>query len=397
MTVLRRYAEVLQPPGAAAAVTASVVGRLSLGTTGLAVLLLTRDTSGSYALAGAVSASYAVSFAVAAPGRARAADRSGPRRVLLACGLLNALALLLLVALETVRAPGPLLCAGAALVGVTVPPLGAVMRALWARLVSGPALSTAYSLESVVVELCFVAGPLLVAGLTAVSGPSAAVLACSVLTATGSVWLAGVPTLRAVGPHPARPSARAGPLVSPAVRSLLLTVLWIGAGFGSLEVAVPAFVEEHGSRPSTAGVLLAVWSVGSVMGGLVYGGLAVRARLHRQLAMLVVALAAGTLLPLLAGGILTLGAALVVYGSTIAPFSACNAVLLGRSAPPGTTTEAFAWSSSMIFGGAAAGSAVAGLVIDRSGAAAALALTAGTGLLTLLSSLAGLPALRRAA
>ncbi|MCW2584986.1 MAG: putative transporter, partial [Frankiales bacterium] len=78
MSVFRRYGEVLAPPGVAAAVVASVFGRLSLGMTGLALLLLVREATGSYAAAGAVSASYAVAFAVGAPSRARAADRTGP-------------------------------------------------------------------------------------------------------------------------------------------------------------------------------------------------------------------------------------------------------------------------------------------------------------------------------
>lgn len=396
MTVLARYAEVLRPPGAAPALAASVVGRVSLGTTGLALLLLARAATGSYAVAGAVSASYAVSFALAAPARARAADRSGPRAILARCGVLNAAAMVLVVLLAAAHVPGWALCVSAVGVGTTVPPLGSVMRALWADLVQGPALAAAYSLESVVVELCFVTGPLLVAGLTAVSGPSAALLASGALSGGGAVSLACVPRLRAVRPLAGRPTHRAGPLVSPAVRWLLLTVLWVGIGFGAVEVAVPAFVEAHGSRPATAGLLLALWSLGSVAGGLVYGGLHPRARPSRQLPVLVAAVAVGTALPVLAGGLPTLTVALLAYGCTIAPFSACTSVLLGGSAPAGTTTEAFAWSSSMIFGGAAAGSAAAGLLVDHVGATAALAVTAGAGVLTLLSTTAGLPALRRA-
>ena len=397
MNVFHRYAEVLRPPGAVAALTASVVGRVALGTTGLAVLLTARQATGSYAVAGGVSASYALSFALAAPARARSADRSGPHPVLVRCGVLNAAAMVGLVLLAANHVAGLFLGVAAVCMGITVPPLGSVMRALWAELAPGPALATAYSLESVVVELCFVVGPLLVAGLTALSGPSAAVLVSAALSGTGALWLACVPRLRDVEPHEARPTSFAGPLVSPAVRSLLLTVLWIGVGFGAIEVAVPAFVEEHGGRPGTAGLLLAIWSLGSVAGGLLYGGLHARARPAQQLPVLVAAVAVGTALPVLAGSLLVLALALLGYGSTIAPFSACNSILLGGNAPAGTTTEVFAWNGSMIFGGAAFGSAIAGLLVEAYGATAALSVTAVAGLLTLLSSVAGLPALRRAA
>ena len=104
--------------------------------------------------------------------------------------------------------------------------------------------------------------------------------------------------------------------------------------------------------------------------------------------------AAGACLPVLAPGVVALALLLALSGSTIAPFSACNSVLLGAAAPPGTVTEAFAWNGSMIFGGAAMGTAVAGVLVEAHGARAALVATVVTGALTLGSSLLGLAALR---
>ena len=69
-------------------------------------------------------------------------------------------------------------------------------------------------------------------------------------------------------------------------------------------------------------------------------------------------------------------------------------MLLGEAAPPGTTTEAFAWSSSMIFGGAALGSAVAGVLVERSGPGAGLAVATLAGLLALGAAVSGLARLR---
>jgi predicted MFS family arabinose efflux permease len=81
--------------------------------------------------------------------------------------------------------------------------------------------------------------------------------------------------------------------------------------------------------------------------------------------------------------------ALFAYGFTIAPFFSCNSWLLGAAAPTGTTTEAFAWNSSMIFGGAAIGTAVAGTLAEHSGPTAALLVTSVAGALTVVTSLAG--------
>lgn len=384
----------LRGHGTAVPLVASVVGRLSLGMTGLALLLLVKDTTGSYAAAGLVSACYALAFGVFGPSRARSADRRGPVRVLLLTAVLHPLSLIALVLVAASGLPTWVLVLPAVLGGATVPPLGPVMRAIWGALLVGPQRATAYSLESVVIELCFVLGPLLTALLAATVDPAAAVLTAAGLAVGGALWMAGTPVVRAVVPVATTARGRTGPLASPAVRALLLTVVGIGVGFGAIEVALPAYVEAEGARPASAGILLAVWSLGSIVGGLVYGGLHLATPHRRQLPVLVGALAVGTVLPLLAGGPVLMGMALFAYGLAIAPFTACNAVLLGEAAPPGTVTEAFAWSSSMIFGGAALGSGVAGILVERSGPAAGLAVTAVAGGLSLVAAISGLVRMR---
>lgn len=395
MKVFRRYGEVLRPPGARAALIASVLGRLSLGMTGLALLILVRSVGGSYAGAGAVSAAYALAFAAGSPSRARAADRGGPVPVLRACGVLHPMAFALLICLAEAGAPTFVVALSAVLVGVTVPPLGSVMRALWGELIEGALLSSAFSLESVVVEACFVLGPLLVAGLATLVDPVAGAIVSAVVASAGALALAANAAVAAVVPHQNRPKNLAGPLVSPVVRACLLNVLWIGMGFGTVEVGVLAFAEQQHQSRATAGIVLAVWSVGSILGGLVYGGLHLRRTASHQLPVLVAAVGIGSFLPVLAPGLLVVAIVLVLSGSTIAPFSACNSVLLSEAAPAGTVTEAFAWNGSMIFGGAAGGTAIAGVLVDAYGARASFAATAVTGALVIGSSLMGIRALHR--
>lgn len=388
MTVFARYGTVLRGQGTAVPLTASIVGRLSLGMTTLALILLVRDTTGSYAAAGLVAGAYALSFGVLGPALARLADRTGPVRVLRLAAVVHPVLLVLVVVVSSSGLPVPAVLAPAVLAGATVPPLGPVMRALWGSVLSGPALATAYSLESVVVELCFVLGPLLVAGLTVAVGPQAPVVGAALLAGVGALWLSLTPRVQRVQPHEERHGSRSGPLSSPTVRALLLTVLAVGATFGAIEVAVPAFAEERGGRAAAAGVLLAVWSLGSVVGGLVYGSLHLRTPHRSQLPVLVSLLAVGTALPLLAQGPVSMGVALFAFGLAIAPLSACNSMLLAAAAPSGTVTEAFAWNTSMIFGGAALASGLCGVLVDRSGPTAALAVTAGAGLLALAASAA---------
>ena len=159
MTWLDRYRSVLREGGVAPAFAASLVGRLSLGMTSLAILLLVRQSTGSYGAAGAVSAAYAIAFAIGSPSRARSADRRGPVSILLRCAAVQPAALTVLAVLADRDWPLAVLMVPAVLGGLFVPPIGAVMRALWAARLPVASLPTAYSLESVLVELCFLVGP----------------------------------------------------------------------------------------------------------------------------------------------------------------------------------------------------------------------------------------------
>lgn len=391
MTLFARYGRLLRGTGAGPALVASLLGRFALSTTGLALLLTVQRTTGSYAAAGTVAAAYAVAFAGFAPARARSADRRGPRGVLLVCAVVHPLVLVAAVLLARAEAPVAALVAAAVVAGGTVPPVGGVMRALWGTLAARDDrvdLTSAYSLESVVVELCFVGGPLLVAALAATAGPEWAVLAAGVLVLAGGLGLAASPALRLVVPHPDARKGMAGPLTSPAVRSLLVTVACVGAGFGAADVAVVAFADVQGGRPSTGAVLLALGSVGSIVGGLAYGAVHSQVAAERQLPVLVAAFALASALPVLATGNAVMGVLMLGWGTTIAPYSTCNSVLLGRAAPVGTVTEAFAWSGSAIFGGAALGNVAGGFVVERLGAREALALPALTALVGLVVTLA---------
>ena len=386
MTVFRRYAELFRPPGVRRALLASVVGRVSLAMTGLALLLMVKQATGSYASAGLASAAYALSFAVAAPMRARAADRRGPSPVLRLCALMHPVAFGLTILLAELGAPAALVIASCVLIGLTVPPLGGVMRALWVTVLEPQLVPVAYSLEAVLIEVCFVIGPLLVALVAAAVSPAAAVATSALAASGGALALAGVPVVRAKQPDPDRPTHLAGPLVSPTVRACLLCVLFVGTSFGAIEVGVLAFVEEHGHARSVAGLVLAIWSIGSAAGGLVYGGLHLHADVSRQLPVLVTLVGASAALPLLAPSVPVLALVLMAAGSTIAPWSAVNSVLVARGAPAGTVTEAFAWTGSMIFGGAAAGTGLAGVLADAHGAAGAFVVAAVAGGCVVLTS-----------
>ncbi|HEY9388633.1 MAG TPA: MFS transporter, partial [Mycobacteriales bacterium] len=185
------YRTLLATPGARAFVVAGVVGRFPLSMLGLGTVLLVSGLTGSYGLAGAVSATLAVSSSVAAPVAGSLSDRRGQRPVLLVGLALHVLGVVGLVLAALGHAPVWTYFPAAVLAGAATPQIGAFVRARWTALVGGtPALHTAFSLESVLDEFVFVVGPVLVTFLSLRWWAPAGVVAATALAAVGSSLLA---------------------------------------------------------------------------------------------------------------------------------------------------------------------------------------------------------------
>jgi hypothetical protein len=160
-------------------------------------------------------------------------------------------------------------------------------------------VTAAYALDAILIQLSFMAGPLLVAVTVSAIAPEAPL---ALAAATAVAGTAGFVALRRSGPAPgaARRTGLLGPLAAPGIRTLVLSQVPIGVAFGSLQVTLPAFAGTHGAQ-ELAGLLLATLSLASVTGALVYGS---RPRslpldvLHVRLARLV---PIGFAFPLLAG------------------------------------------------------------------------------------------------
>jgi MFS family permease len=361
-----RYAAVLRVPHVAALIGATLLARFPIGINALAVVLYLRAERGSFAVAGAVAGALAAGSGVGAPIQGRLVDAFGQRRVLVPLGVVHAGALGALVAGTEAGASGAVLFACGLLAGFAIPPTSSVLRSMWPSLLRDrpELMQPAYALDSVLIELIFVLGPLLTAVVATVLEPQAALVVSAASVVLGTVAFTALPPSRAMRPDPHRPRAGAlGALASPGVRTLVLTSLPAGIGIGICEVALPAFGDAYGAA-ATAGILLAVWSLGSAAGGLVYGALPNRPPLDR------VHLAVTALLPF---GLLTLAAApsvavmallVIPAGMFIAPLLATRNELVGWVAPEGSRTEAYTWPVTSFVGGIAIGSALAGAIVE---------------------------------
>ncbi len=372
-------------PGAALLFSVSVVARLPLAMLSIALLVHAERLTGSFAVAGIVTAAYAISLGAGGPLLGRLADRRGQPAVL-AGGSVAAAALLGAVAVLPDGTPPALLVALAAGIGFCTPPLGACVRALVPDLVEDPdEVGAVYALDASAVELTWIAGPPLALALGAAWSTGAALAVAGAVLLAATATFAAQPASRAWRPAPAGTRQRGGALRAPAMRTLVLVLTAVGVVFGAVEIGVASSTEALGASAS-AGPLLGLWGAGSLAGGLITARLGGGARSASGLALVLAALAAGHLSLVAAGGaVVTLAAALFVAGAAIAPTFASVYALAERAAPAGTLTEAFAWLATASAVGAAAGAAAGGALAEHAGPGAPFVVAGGAGAVALLA------------
>jgi MFS family permease len=387
VVALRQYMSVWRIPSAPTLLVTSTVARLGLGITSLALLLLVADVTGRYTPAAVAAGCYALASAVLGPIAGRLADRIGPAPVLRFTAIAHPLALvgLLLACRGDQPALAPIWIASG-VAGATYPPVSAAVRGAWNALTSPESgrtalRTTALAAESSLVELVFVAGPMLVAGFVAFGSAAAAIAAAALVTLVGTLLVAASPAMAAKPAHPDHGHTKGlGPLRVPGFAPLLLSVAGLGAAFGAAGVAVPAFAAEHapGHSDSVAGILLAVWSLSSAAGGIWYGTRRFTMSVARQFGWLLGAVAVSLAVLAAMPDVVWLAVALTVGGATIAPALILENSLVGRITPAPMHNEAYTWVMTVGVGSSALGGAMAGVVADHSGAGMAF-LVAGAG------------------
>ena len=191
MLNLARYRQVLSDRRAVAFSLAGFVARLPLSMTGIGIVLLVSLTTGSFGLAGLLTAAGTVTGAVVAPLWGRATDRVGQARVLLLAVSINVLSVALLVTAIEMAWPLAVSLAAAIGVGIGFSLAGSAVRARWTlRLGGSPLLNTAFALEAMLDEVVFIIGPVLVTFLATAFHPALGVSVSAVIGLIGAVALA---------------------------------------------------------------------------------------------------------------------------------------------------------------------------------------------------------------
>jgi MFS family permease len=342
----------------------------------IAVVLLVQDRTGSYAYGGTLAGAVMIGTAVGAVPQGRLVDRHGQGRVLAWFNSVWGAAFLGLVVSVVHDGPPAVAVVLAGLTGATAPSVGPAVLARWAHVVNGPdEVHIAYSLESAADDLTIMVAPVLVTWLAASVDPLASV---AVVLGAGLIGTYLFSVQRGTEP-PAHPPARRTRTVAPMpwefVAFLVLLAGTLCTAFAGMDVVVVGFATERGQLWA-AGPVLALVSITSVVGGLVYGSITWSVppivRMRYAVLWLTVILAVATTASSVAG----LAVLLPLVGFAIGPVITASKSLAEQRLPAARFNEGMTFRQIGVYGGFAMGAALAGAVLDRVGSGHAFLLPA---------------------
>ena len=368
-------------------IAAQLTARFPNGMMSLAILLHVEQQTGSYGSAGLVLAATSVGQAVAGPITSRWMGAWGMRRVLTLTLSVCVLAVLGL-GLLPLSVPGYM--ALGMIAGLSTPPIQAAVRTIYPKLVNSSNLTPLFSLDASLQEIIWVLAPVVITLVSTQVGTMEGLLLVAVVLVGGGAWFILSPEVGRVRIPRSRNALGKVVLKPPVLLATVIGFLLIGA-CSAVEVGVVATFE-HGSL--AAGLVLAVFSAGSLAGGLAFGHIPIGPwAMARRLLIVTVGLA----LTMVMLNVFWLGGTLILAGIGIAPALAVLFAITSASVKFSETAEAFGWAGTGQLIGAAAGSAVAGFLVDVGdwrGAYLAATIFAAVGLLVSIVFVRSFPDLR---
>ena len=354
---MNKYADLLKTPGVARIIAAQLTARLPSGMISLAYLLHIEQLFNSYGLAGLVLAATSLGQALAGPLTSRWMGYWAMRPVIILTIVVSALAM---AGIAFVSMPIGAYIAVGFVGGLATPPVQPAVRTIYPTMVTSKQLTPLFSLDASAQEIIWIAGPVVTTFIATQISTQLAIIVAGAFLVLGGLWFLSCRELGEV--KIPRSKSKMGAVLAkpPVVLATVVGFLLIGSA-AAVEVAV---VSVFGHGGPEAGIVLSIWAVGSIIGGLALGGLAIGPwALAARMLVVFVGIA-------LAGAILDfwwIAFALLIAGAGIAPALAVMFAIVSSSVKFSETAEAYGWMGSGQLVGAALGSAVAGFAIDGFG------------------------------
>ena len=327
----------------------------------LAFLLHIEQVTGSYGAAGLVLAATSIGQAIAGPLTSRWMGVWGIRKVLLLTLAVCAVSVTT-IALVTMTVPAYMAVGFVA--GLSTPPVQPAVRTIYPKLVTSQQLTPLFSLDASAQEIIWVLGPVVTTFVSTQVGTVWGIALAAVIMVVGCLWFISSPEVGRV--RIPRSRRKLGQVLKrpPVLLATVVGFLLIGA-CSAVEAGVVATFGHDGLE---AGIVLAIFSVGSLAGGLALGHTPIGPyALARRIFIVFAGLAVASLFL----NAWWLSVTLFVAGIGIAPALAVLFAIVSASVKFSDTAEAYGWVGTGQLIGAAMGSAAAGFLIDGSGAVGA--------------------------
>ncbi|TFB96089.1 MULTISPECIES: MFS transporter [Cryobacterium] len=361
------YWTLLKTPGVARVIAAQLTARFPFGMLSLAFLIHIEQVYDSYGSAGLVLGAMSIGQAIAGPLTSRLMGRWGMRPVIVGT-LVVCAGSIIVMALVTLPISG--LMAIGLVAGLSTPPIQPAVRTIYPKIVNSRQLTPLFSLDASAQEIIWVLGPVIATFVAIQVSSVAGILLAAAFLVGGGIWFVALPEVGRVRIPRSRRKLGAVLKRPPVMLSTIVGFMLVAACAAVEAGVVAAF--GHGS--SDSGWVLGIFAAGSLVGGLALG--------HAPIGPW--ALASRMLIVTVGLGLATLGlnfwwlaGTLLFAGIGIAPAFAVLFGIVSASVKFSDTAEAYGWVGTGQLMGAAMGSAIAGFMIDHSGAGAAIMVAAG--------------------
>jgi len=353
---VKTYLSLLKTRGVARIMTAQLVARFPNGMLSLAFLLHIEHIAGTYFAAGLVLAATSIGQAIAGPLTSRWMGVWGMRRVLVLTMIVCATAVGT-IALAPALPIGLYMAIGF-VGGLSTPPIQPAVRTIYPKMVNSRQLTPLFSLDASAQEVIWVVGPVITTFLAIQVSTVLAILVALAFLVGGGIWFISSPEVGRVR-IPRSKRNLGAVLKKPAVLLATTTGFLLVGACAAVEAGV---VSAFGDSGPQAGLVLGLFAVGSLIGGLALGHIPIGpwALARRLFAVFVgMSLAAAFL------NFWWLAVTLFIAGIGIAPALAVMFAIVSSSVRFSETAEAYGWVGTGQLIGAAMGSAIAGFLIDR--------------------------------
>jgi MFS family permease len=382
--MLTAYKAVIKKEHALSTFGFGMFGRIPLAMNPVALVLLISETKDSFAIAGVASGAYTLTGAIFGPRIGRIADRIGSQKVLPPITIVNFLAVLMIINFR--NGTEWQIALASALAGATFPNFGSYTRTRWSHSIENhKELNTALSIESVLDEIAFVAGPALAGVLFAVYAPHTPLVFGLFFLIVGGLGLG-----YSGAPHKfqeVHEEKHGGLLKISHFKPLLLSLVFMGCVFGGNTVATLAAAKEAGR--TDGGILVALYSIGSLVAGTLYGLRHWKSKAGARYFVALIIMTLSTCGIVITQEIDHLAYWLILSGFAISPTLIAGNAFMTELVPANRLNESFSWLGAAISIGITIGSAANGWLVNQFNAWHGFYFVTGSSALAALCALLG--------